>query len=312
MKPCKTNFCGGNFQDWLEVMLIDKCNGKCLWCIERDGYRPPEHVGWECLVDAILLSKKRNIILLGGEPTMYKDLGEIVKALHMRRNLYITTNASRMNRLYIRHNLKGIVGANLSIHSFNLKENKKITGIDLDYDKLWGGIDQLHKQGASVRFNCNLIKGHIDNEFKIIDYITFVKEMGGDSIRFAELKADKDNFIDAAKILDYQYGLNDDPFTKGCHQNAIINDMPINFRQMCGLQTDMRVKPDNPEQPYPKEVLYYDGLIYQGWQKDRRHNMQSYEMKALLDEVAKGSVSPEDAMTKIYRSEDDSQYGCRY
>ena len=37
--PNKLNFCGGNFQDWLEVMLTPACNGKCSWCIEKNGYR---------------------------------------------------------------------------------------------------------------------------------------------------------------------------------------------------------------------------------------------------------------------------------
>ena len=183
----------------------------------------------------------------------------------------------------------------------------------MEYDKLRDAIDQLHIQGASVRFNCNLIKGHIDSKDKISEYIDFAKEMKADSVRFAELKADKENFIDVAKVLDYQYGLNDDPFTLGCHQNTIINEMPVNFRQMCGLQTELRVKPEHPEQPYDKSVLYYDGHIYQGWTRDRRFNMNSNDLKKILDNVSNGSMTSDEALTAIYRAKDeDNGYGCQY
>jgi len=28
VEPYYKNFCGGNYQDWLEVMLLPECNGK--------------------------------------------------------------------------------------------------------------------------------------------------------------------------------------------------------------------------------------------------------------------------------------------
>jgi organic radical activating enzyme len=294
-------------------MLTDKCNGSCVWCIEKDGYRPPEHVGWERLVDAILLSRRRNIILLGGEPTLYEDINKLIASLAFRRNIYITTNGSKLTRDYVKKNLNGVQGVNVSIHSISPRLNKEITGIQLEAHDIGGAIEQLHEQGASVRFNCNLIKGYVDSKKAIIEYITWVKAMGGDSVRFAELKADKDNFVDLAKIMDYEHGLNDDPFTFGCHQNAIIEGLPVNFRQMCGLQTENRVKPKDAVQPYDKSVLYYDGHIYQGWTKDRRFNMNSNDLENILISVSNGELTPKEAMTRIYTQKDDSDgAGCRY
>jgi hypothetical protein len=58
MKPNKNNFCGGNFQDWLEVNLTDKCNGKCVWCIEKAGYHPEKHAGWQTIVKKAIESDK--------------------------------------------------------------------------------------------------------------------------------------------------------------------------------------------------------------------------------------------------------------
>jgi hypothetical protein len=42
-QPHPDNFCGGAFQDWVEVMLTEKCNGKCPWCVEKLGWHP-EHL----------------------------------------------------------------------------------------------------------------------------------------------------------------------------------------------------------------------------------------------------------------------------
>ena len=72
-KPHPENFCGGNYQDWVEVMLTEKCNGKCSWCIEKRGWHPKKHAQPYEIVNAILETGRKNVILLGGEPTLYPD-----------------------------------------------------------------------------------------------------------------------------------------------------------------------------------------------------------------------------------------------
>jgi hypothetical protein len=190
---------------------------------------------------------------------------------------------------------------------------------------LKSSIKQLHDINASVRFNCNCLAGHIDSKEKINNYITWAKEIGADTIRFAELKQDDKAFVNLAKILNYQYGLTDDPFVDGCHCNAIINDMPVNFRQMCGLQTTCRKKPINPNQ-YAKQVLYYDGKFYNGWQSQNKGEtyMTDKELANLLRSVESGLLTSEEAFAKIkldparkvekikYVERDSSGYGCQY
>ena len=114
-------------------------------------------------------------------------------------------------------------------------------------------------------------------------------------MRFAELKND-DRFISLAKILDHKYGLNDDPFTLGCYQDAVIDGMPVNFRQLCGMQTDKIPAPINPKQIL-KNVLYYDGKMYAGWQKPKDSpmskdtNMFKVILDAILQQVEDGHLS---------------------
>jgi sulfatase maturation enzyme AslB (radical SAM superfamily) len=285
--PNKKNFCGGNFQDWLEVNLTEKCNGRCSWCVEKNGYHPKERAGWQTISEQALRSNRKNIILLGGEPTLYPDLSKIVQALSSAgRRVWVTTNGGRLNRQYILTNLNGITGINISIHDSSLLQNKSITGIYIK--NLFNTVFALHDIKANVRFNCNCIKGHVDSIEAIERYIEFAKTAGADKIRFAELKHDDRGFVDLAKILNYKYSLNDNPFVKGCNSDAVINGMPVNFRQMCGLQTSRRVCPENPVQ-YAKSVLYYDGKFYNGWQTIKQNDGKLLE---LLNEVR-------DAVNKI-------------
>jgi organic radical activating enzyme len=261
--PC--NFCGGNFQGWLEVNLIKACNAKCAWCVEKAGWHPEEKASWQAIADAALATGRKNIILLGGEPTLYKDLQWLINRIKHQCDVWITTNGSLLSKRFINKNMRGIDGVNISIHHYDMWKNQEITGIWLDIECLRAAIKRLHELGATVRINCNCISKYIDSRKKIKRFIAFAKSIGADGVRFAELKLDNGNFVDLAKVFRYDYGLNDDPFKQGCWKATKINDMPVNFRQMCGLQTDMRKKPANPVQCV-KQVLYYDGKIYDGWQ----------------------------------------------
>lgn len=320
MKPNKNNYCGGNFTDWLEVMLLPECNANCSWCVEKKGWHPIKRVDWKSIADAAIDSGKTNIILLGGEPTLYKDLQNIITYLYENgKNVYLTTNGSMLTPEYIMSNLKHLKGINISVHHYNVNKNKEITGILLPFN-IDLSVDILKIGGTHVRFNCNLIKGYIDSKDEILECIRQFKALGADSIRFAELKFDNENFINLAKVFDYQFGLNDEPYTCGCNINTVIDGVDINFRQMCGIQTTMRPQIDNPEQERERTVLYYDGKIYDGWQLKRGEDfyMTGKDLVKLLDQVKKGKTSVADAaeiLIDIVDSSSRDTYsggGCRY
>jgi len=163
--PNSENFCGGNFQDWLEVYLIGRCNGVCSWCVDKNGYRPKDEAHWEVIAEQAHKVGKTNVILLGGEPTLYKYLQPLIKRLvNFGHKVWITTNGSMLTRDFIFHELDGITGINISIHHYDLKKNTEITGIRLQ------GLEYLTEClsliGANIRFNCNCITNYIDSEGK--------------------------------------------------------------------------------------------------------------------------------------------------
>lgn len=109
------------------------------------------------------------------------------------------------------------------------------------------------------------------------------------------MKFDEENFIDLYKIFGDQYGLNDDPYLKGCNNNVEINGLHINFRQMCGLQT--RLRPQHSDyKKFPKQVLYYDGKIYDGWQvinNGKEKDMNREKIKRLLEKYKADKIDEE-------------------
>ena len=269
MVPNKNNFCGGAFDDWREVLLISKCNGKCTWCVERGGFHPTEEATVERLIELLEVDDATKIILLGGEPMLYESMRELIRGLPGKQ-IYITTNGTNITEGTIRTDLSGLKGLNISIHHYDLKRNRDITGILLQQEVIENAVVECRRQGTEVRLNCNIIRGQIDSKRECLRYIQWAKECGIDRIRFAELKIDKVRFVSLCRIWRGRYGLSENPYINGCNQNAVIEGVSVNFRQMCGLQTDSRARPENPKNVNEKLVLYYDGLYYTGWQSQRR------------------------------------------
>lgn len=283
IKPHKDNFCGGNFKDWLEVLLTKDCNGICTWCVEKGGYHPKKKISPQKLAEIINKSKYKNIILLGGEPTLYNGIN-ILKN-NVKKNLYITTNGSNFDKLY------GFYGVNISIHDCILQFNNSITGINIDIHELFKFCKTFK---GKIRFNCNLIKEYIDTRHKILNYIRWAKDLGVKHIRFAELKNSNEKFVNLGKLFNYKYGLNENPFIFGCNKNTIIDGVKINFRQMCGFQTKKRKVKSNYKSNCQKIVLYYDGKFYNGWKKEKE--MKNLEkIKKLKKEIQR--------LTKILNKE---------
>lgn len=326
MVPHPNNLCGGNYKDWLEVMLLPECNAACPWCVEKHGYHPEDRADFDTMLNAILASGKKNILILGGEPTLEPTLPMLLYNLvkHFGKNVYVTTNGSLLNA-ELAHRLWNLTGINISVHDFDLDGNAKITGLNLSEHDLSQAISTFKSHGVQVRFNCNCIQGHIDSREKIIKYVYWARQMGADSVRFSELKFEEESFVDLSLVFHKAYGLSGDPYLNGCSTDAVLCGMPVNFRQMCGLQTKLRPVPCNPQQDVEKTVLYYDGLLYDGWQVLKTYEdeiVTDKELVKLLSQVAAGTKSPTEAALLIGREMGKTKVvevvhhetggGCRY
>jgi hypothetical protein len=301
--PHPRNFCGCGFPDWLEVNLTPFCNASCAWCVERRGWHPRHRATWEEIADAAIATRRMNIILLGGEPTLHPDIGRIIERIRKAGlNPWVTTNGSKLSAEWVCDNLRGVEGVNISVHHYEMARNAQITGLTLDEAALRGAVDVLGVMGATVRMNCNCIREQIDSADEMRRYVKWAKEIGASKIRFAELKHADGDFVDLAQVLDHKYGTNDNPFRDGCSSDAVIDGMPVNFRQMCGMQTRRRPCPESPE-IVPHPVLYYDGKLYDGWQQRKESDMTTKEMVQVLEQVKSGKITVAEAAILIDRDQ---------
>jgi len=295
MIPNEKNFCGGAYRDWLEVYLTGACNGNCSWCVDKQGFKPKYQASVHDMVLAILDTGTKNVILLGGEPTLYHDIKYIIDIVNAHGvKVYLTTNGSRLTPGFVVSELRNLTGINISIHSYSLMENYRQTRVEINYEDLGKSVEELHRKGVKVRFNCNCIKGFIDSRERILEYIKFAKWAGADSVRFAELKNDRDEFVNLSELLDINI---DNPFTQGCNHNIVISDMPVNIRLMCGFQTPNRPKPKNPPTVENKQILYYNGQIYNGWQE--KGDKMEDQIKEILNKVATGELTQVEGLALI-------------
>ena len=304
VKPNPRNYCSGRFADWLEVMLTPACNGRCVWCVEKGGWHPAVSVPWGVLASRAINHPATHIILLGGEPTLYPELVRLVKTIGDAKAVYITSNAGRLSPLLAAGGHGRLAGVNLSIHHYCLSQNSKITGIQIDQEELRLGVKYLLEHGVSVRLNCNIIRGQIDSETEAARYLAWAQAMSVEAVRFAELKTEAATFVSLAAIFKGRYGLSEDPYRNGCNQDAVIDGMRVNFRQMCGDESPVRPK-YTCRSRHRNQVLYYDGKFYDGWQRKDGSVMKEQVVEKILREVKAGTLDI-DVATRLLSEKRDA------
>lgn len=286
MKAHRNNFCGGSFSDWLAVNLLSNCNAKCKFCIEKkEGFVQKHKANWKEMANAIVKSDKKKVMLLGGEPTLYKNLRELINYVkdNSNKEIYLTTNGFLLNKKYIEKNLINLTGLSISICHYDQDKNKELYGLKHNIDILKEAINYLKSINILTRLNCNLLPGYIDSVKEIYKMIKFSKEIGASEIRISETFSDTQH-IKLEELFSNQFGLNDEPFEKGCLTTAIINNYKVVLRQACGLETTNRKSPINPDIEACNDILYPNGSIYFGWLKKEVENINPVILNQLIDD----------------------------
>ena len=318
MLPHHNNYCSGRFADWLEVMLLPECNGRCSWCVESGGYHPRRRAPVAELIDQIVHASETSIMLLGGEPLLYPHLAELLRGICVYKEVYITTNGAMLGLGFVEiAGLDKLWGMNVSVHHFDMAKNAEVVGLSLDESQLRDAFAAL--SDVSIRMNCNIIDGYIDTESRAREYITWARSLGANKVRFAELKNDTGAFVSLGEMFGHRYGLNENPFTEGCNRDVEIDGMPVSFRQMCGFQTECRPRPVDAV-GIAHRVLYYNGQFYPGWQREKTMGKKR-EMKKRIKDLEKeleklkagaGAPSRNECLRNVIGARDGPEGWCLY
>ncbi len=206
-----------NEQPYLDVVVTDHCNRKCGFCIadliEKKRDCDPET--FKNQIDyAIKNLGVQEVLVVGGEPTIAKNLFEILgylAELHNKgrlKKICLTSNGDKLHKdgkatKFARELFKNITHLNLSLMSTCAESQRDIAGkrgkpIDVLID-----LPAIHEaaQTVSVRVNANIFRSNLDTLGKIENFYDAVRPCC-DSVKFSPLLR-VDNFSVVEKTTEW-------------------------------------------------------------------------------------------------------------
>lgn len=183
---------------YLRLSVTDTCNFRCNYCLP-DGYcandkdAPLNIEEISALVKAFALNGTRKVRITGGEPTLRKDLAEIIRECKQVKGIEtvaLTSNGYRLTKQIDNYIDAGIDHLNLSADSLRPNTFKLITGHD-KLQEVMRSIDIALARGVQkIKLNAVLLKTFNHEELGLfLDYVRD-KEI---SVRFIELMETGDN-----------------------------------------------------------------------------------------------------------------------
>lgn len=183
---------------YLRLSLTEACNFRCSYCLP-EGYladgRPqfltPDEIAR--LVRAFATLGMHKIRLTGGEPSLRKDLEQIIATVAQVpgiRKVAITTNGTLLPRHLPGWHRAGLNALNVSMDSLQRERFRAITGRDR-LPEIMEGIDLAQALGMpSIKLNAVLLRGVNDDELPA--WMEFLRERPL-SVRFIELMRTGEN-----------------------------------------------------------------------------------------------------------------------
>lgn len=170
----------------LYVILTRKCNVNCKFCEYHNGTSEVDISKFEETLKWLLnFCNITTVHFTGGEPTLeidkLKQLCKIIKQSDKLITTSVNTNGTRLKEL---ENIKELDNIALSRHAVDDKENREIFR-----SNLVPTAEDIRdfKDKHKLHLSCNLIKGYIDSEEKILQYLEFASTLGINDIGLVSL-----------------------------------------------------------------------------------------------------------------------------
>jgi cyclic pyranopterin phosphate synthase len=184
---------------YLRLSLLEACNFRCGYCLP-DGHHAahgqPPHLSLpeiERLLRAFAALGMRKLRLTGGEPTLRKDLVEVIAlaaSVPGIDKIAMTTNGVLLRKQVRDWRAAGLTALNVSVDSLDREGFAAITGHDRLDDILAGVEDALGLGFDAVKLNAVLLRGLNDEQLPA--WLDYLRERDL-SIRFIELMQTGDN-----------------------------------------------------------------------------------------------------------------------
>ncbi|MCW5942084.1 MAG: GTP 3',8-cyclase MoaA [Fimbriimonadaceae bacterium] len=189
----------GRRHTYLRVSITDRCNFRCGYCMPAEGvnWRPRTEIlsfeEIERLVRLFVRGGVTKVRLTGGEPTVRKDLEELIERLARIEGLgevWMTTNGSTLAKKADAYRTAGLKGLNVSLDSLRRARFAEITRRD-ELPKVLDGIDAALAAGfRPLKINVVVMAGV--NEDELLDFADFAVDRPV-QVRFIEFMPFKGN-----------------------------------------------------------------------------------------------------------------------
>lgn len=199
----------GRVHSYLRISVTDRCNFRCQYCM------PPEGLDWLKRADILSFEEIERLArlfaqmgvskvrLTGGEPTVRKDLEELMTrlaAIDGIRSLLMTTNGTTLATKAKKYRKAGLTGLNISLDSLKRDKFLEITLRD-ELDRVLSGIDAALDAGfESVKINVVVMEGVNDDE--LLDFVEFARDRPV-TVRFIEFMPFEGNGWRPSSVVSY-------------------------------------------------------------------------------------------------------------
>lgn len=198
--------------EYLRVSLTDRCNYRCTYCMPDEGVDllpKPEILSFEeieRIIAALMQVGVRRVRLTGGEPTVRKDLLELVERLGRLGldDLALSTNGERLVELAEPLRAAGLHRLNVSLDTLDAERFRRVTRRGR-LDRVLAGLEAAAAAGfRHTKINAVAMRGFNDDEIGALCRYAFAR---GFVPRFIELMPMADGalfypgtFLPAAEI----------------------------------------------------------------------------------------------------------------
>ncbi|MCA1839321.1 MAG: GTP 3',8-cyclase MoaA [Actinobacteria bacterium] len=198
----------GRIVDDLRISVTDRCNFRCVYCMPEEGMdwlHKSKLLSFEEIARVATVFSSlgtKTIRLTGGEPTLRKDLPQLVSMLRLADpsfNIAMTTNGYLLKHLAQPLVDAGLDRVNVSVDSLLKHRFAKITRRDA-LDAVHEGLLAAASAGLSpIKINCVVVRGENDDE--VVDFARLARDTGYE-VRFIEfMPLDADRNWDRSSVV---------------------------------------------------------------------------------------------------------------
>lgn len=179
--------------NYLRISITDRCNLRCVYCMPMDGmtFVPGPELLTPGEIEAVARAAAdagfRKIRLTGGEPTLRRDVVEIVERLTHTPGIHevvMTTNGLRLPWLAEPLAQAGLGRVNIHIDSLNETRLTRVMRLN-SLDRMWAGIEAAEQSElVPIKLNVVVTRGYNEEDVADLAQLTLERDW---HVRFIEL-----------------------------------------------------------------------------------------------------------------------------